>query len=225
MSAALQPAWLRIERISSVLQRLPGDASDWLSASERERYAGLRVAARANQYLSGHWLVREGLARRFGEQARNWSLRDRRGLPPQVEHGDQPCFVSISHSGDWIAAAVAEVPLGIDLEQRRSRAGLLQFQNLLRAVDDPEQLDEDHLLQRWVLKEAWIKRHGFSALPERLATLQLQRAEAAEADICLWREPDFHFALCTTVPGAIDCGDALSTDAEQWQGVDTASVL
>lgn len=224
MSAASQPVWLRIERIAAVLRRLPAGVSSWLSSSERERYAGLRVAPRANQYLSGHWLTREGMAQRHGGQPQDWSLRERRSLPPQVANADRPCFVSISHSGEWIAAAIAEVPLGIDLEQRRPRAGLLQFQNLLRAVGDPEELEEDKLLQRWVIKEAWVKRHGFSALPERLSTLQLRRSQAADADLRLWCESSFHFALCSEAPGAIDSGDALSAVAEYWLGVDTASM-
>src|SRR5436190_6209883 len=89
----------------------------WLSDSERARVAELRHAGRREHYLAGHWLARTLLARALGGDAAQWSLRERKSLPPDVP--DRPHWrVSISHSGEWIAAAVAEAPIGIDLESR-----------------------------------------------------------------------------------------------------------
>jgi len=211
MTSTSSAVWLQVEPIRSVLRRAPAGVSDWLSSSERERYAGLRVASRANQFLAGHWLAREGLAARYGGEPRDWPLRERRSLPPRPEREGCPAQVSISHSGDWIAAAVADEPIGIDLEQRRPRAGLLAFAHLLRAEDDRPELDEDALLQRWVVKEAWIKRHALSALPERLASLAIRACGADEADVRLWSDSAIHLGLCTQ-PGmsttATASGDA-----------------
>ncbi len=220
LTVAPTPIWLQVEPIRSVLRRLPVGVSDWLSPSERERYAGLRVASRANQFLAGHWLVREGLATRHGGEPRDWPLRERRSLPPLPEREDSPAQVSISHSGDWIAAAVADEPIGVDLEQRRPRAGLLAFAHLLRAEDDPPELDEDTLLQRWVIKEAWIKRHGFSALPERLARIALRRCAEAEATVRLWVGASFHLALACDVTGCIGAV-AETGPCEAWLAVAT----
>lgn len=192
----LAAPWLQVEPIRSVLRRAPAGVSDWLSPSERERYAGLRVASRANQFLAGHWLVREGLAARYGGEPKDWPLRERRSLPPRPERQDCPAQVSIAHSGDWVAAAVADEPIGIDLEQRRPRPGLLAFAHLLRAEDDPPEPDEDALLQRWVIKEAWIKRHGFSALPERLAGLAIRPCSPDRADVRLWSSDALHLGVC-----------------------------
>src|SRR5690606_33276226 len=94
--------------------------------------------------------------------------------------------------------------IGVDLEQRRPRAGLQAFAHLLRAEDDPPELDEDTLLQRWVIKEAWIKRHGFSALPERLARIGLRRCAEAEATVRLWVGAAFHLALACDATGRVE---------------------
>jgi 4'-phosphopantetheinyl transferase len=210
ITPALASPWLQVEPIRSVLRRLPGGVSDWLSPSERERYAGLRVASRANQFLAGHWLVREGLAARYGGTPLDWPLRERRSLPPRPEREGCTAQVSIAHSGDWIAAAIADEPIGIDLEQRRPRPGLLAFAHLLRAEDDPPELDEDTLLQRWVIKEAWIKRHGFSALPERLAGMAIRSCGPYDAGVRLWSTADIHVGLCQEPAAeypAVACGN------------------
>lgn len=214
MSDGMRPTLaLRVARIADVLRRAPVGGSGWLSPSERERYAGLRVAARANQYLAGHWLAREVLAELLGGQAADWPLRERRSRAPVPESESCGGFLSISHSGDFVAAAAAFEPIGIDLEQRRPRAGLLAFVHLLRAEDDPAELDEDTLLQRWVIKEAWIKRQGGGALPERLAGIGLRRSsDEKTAQVRLWRGDDMHLAFCGSGLSAPD----LSGETQYW---------
>ncbi len=189
---------LQVARIAEVLPRLPAETSAWLSPSELERLAGLRVPARRDQYLAGHWLAREQLAALAGGVATSWQLQERRSLPPAVLGHEAALHLSLSHSGDWIAAAVADTALGIDLEQRRPRDALHRFEELLLAEGEtPGTLDNDALLQRWVAKEAWIKREHGSALPEQLAAIRLHHAEPTTADIRLWSGTDVHLALAT----------------------------
>ncbi|MBI2399316.1 MAG: hypothetical protein HYV17_16140 [Xanthomonadales bacterium] len=189
---------LQVARIAELLPRLPADAAAWLSPSEQERLVGLRVPARREQYLAGHWLAREQLAALAGGVATAWQLQERRSLPPAVVGHEASLHLSLSHSGDWIAAAVADTALGIDLEQRRPREALHRFEELLLAEGEVAgSLDNDALLQRWVVKEAWIKRDHGSALPEHLAAIRLHHAEPTSADLRLWNAADFHLALAT----------------------------
>ena len=189
---------LQVARIAEVLPRLPAETSAWLSPSELERLAGMRVPARRDQYLAGHWLAREQLAALAGGVATSWQLQERRSLPPAVLGHEAALHLSLSHSGDWIVAAVADTALGIDLEQRRPRDALHRFEELLLAEGEtPGTLDNDALLQRWVAKEAWIKREHGSALPEHLAAIRLHHAEPTRADIRLWSGADVHLALAT----------------------------
>jgi len=188
-----QQAVVMVASVDAVLAAAPID-HNWLSPSEAARVARLRVPARRQHYLAGHWLLRTLLADEFAAAPGDIQLLERDGLPPAVEGADLQ--LSLSHSGDWIAAAWSKTAIGIDLEQRGRRPALGRFaQLLLAADDDPERIDDDGLLQRWVVKEALIKRAHGSALPEQLAALRLRRVSADHAHVELLSSTAFHLAI------------------------------
>ena len=193
------PIHVEIARIADVLLRVPEAASSWLSGSEHARLTGLRVDARRDQYCAGHWLVRELLARRVEGDATSFSLIECQSQPPRVA-GDDGLCVSISHSGDWVAAAVARSPIGIDLEQRPRALSPAIAAMLLNPEEPPGTLDADALLARWVAKEAWIKRRAGSALPAQLQLIRLEPAPLLKADIRMTQAEAFHFAMAAA-PG------------------------
>ena len=188
-------ARIQVARVEDMLRHAPSASDSWLSESEQLRLKRLKIANRRAQFLSGHWLVRYLLQQHFDKPASAWQLIERTNLPPAVL-GLAAIQISISHSGDWIAAAISNSAIGIDLEQRRARDGLLRFQHLLLAQDEaPDSLDLDQLLQRWVAKEAWVKRHHGSALPEQLAELKLMPAGPELANVQLRSASAFHLAI------------------------------
>ena len=195
-----------VRRIDAVLTTAPATL-DWMSPGEQARAARLRAAARHAQFLAGHWLLRQLLADAFGGDARDYALIERDNLPPAVEGSS--LRVSLSHGGGWIAAAWAAAPIGIDLEPRESRAALGRLQHLLLNADEPtDSLDNDALLQRWVLKEALIKRDHGNALPDQLTALQLRPAAVGDASVELISTDAWHLALAPPVV-AIDVDLAL----------------
>lgn len=195
-------AYLAIARSDAVLQRLPAAAWTWLSDSEQSRLQSLRVAARRNHFLAGHWLVRELLVHAFAgstpatRRAENWSLREIKSQAPRVLDHDE-LHLSISHSGNWVAAAVAKQPVGIDLEQRPRTLDRAIQDLLLNPNEAPENIDNDELLQRWVAKEAWLKMRGEGALPQRLRQLHLHASSSEFANVISYRSAHFHFAVAT----------------------------
>lgn len=165
---------VRVRRVEQVLALAP-DAGTWLAPSEQQRVARLRVAERRNQYLAGHWMLRCLLAEQLDSEPCALTLIERENLPPAL--AGSSLQLSLTHGGDWIAAAWSAAPIGIDLEPRQPRPALDRLQHLLLNDEEaPGSLDNDALLQRWVLKEALIKRDHGSALPQQLAELQLRPA-------------------------------------------------
>jgi 4'-phosphopantetheinyl transferase len=197
---------IRVARIDDVLGMLPADANSWLSPSEQARLQRLKIESRRGQYLSGHWLARCLIAEQLGGQPQDWSLEERPNLPPAVIGHEQSTFLSLSHSGDWIACALSDQPIGIDIEQRHPpREALLRFQHLLLAEGElPDTLTTDQLLQRWVAKEAWIKRHHGSALPEHLAAVRLRRVNAGMENVRISGTDSFWLGVSTTFSDVAD---------------------
>lgn len=201
-------AVVEVARTARVLAEVPSTLA-WLSASERARVDTLRHAGRRDHYLAGHWLARVLLARVFGGPVSAWSLNERRSLPPRVAGHEDTHFVSLSHSGEWVAAAVADARVGIDIEQRGRVLDASIAPLLLEPDESPGPVDADVLLQRWVAKEAALKRMGAAALPAQLAhTRLLPVASPDRADVRLVRSDAFHVGL------ALAAGIAATIEAD-----------
>lgn len=197
---------VEVARIARMLADAPGAPEDWLSESEFARLATIRHGGRREQFLAGRWLARRVLAGRFDSGPARAVLVERRSQPPAVGGHELSRFVSISHGAQWVAAAAADVAVGIDLEQR-PRVFDAAIAPLLLEPDEPA-LDADGLLQRWVAKEAWLKRFGGGALPARLAAIRLRPVAAAHADVCLHAAAAFHLGV------AVERGALVKIDSD-----------
>lgn len=219
----MSEARVLVRRIEAVLASAP-PASEWLSPCEQARAAAMRAPARHAQYLAGHWLLRTLLAQAHGGDPRDYPLQERDNQPPAVA-GAALC-TSLSHGGDWIAAAISPAPIGIDLEPRTPRPALRRLQHLLLNPDEPpDSLDDDALLQRWVIKEALIKRDHGSALPETLAAIRVHPAQAVDAaDVRVWTTAGFHLAVAPAGVAEIDL-EGFNAETQRTQRNAEKSVL
>ena len=196
-----------VAAVADVLAQAPAAPESWLSPSEWARAQRLRVPSRHRQYLAGHWLARLQLGRLLDRDPAECVLIEREHLPPQVL--DAPLQLSLSHSGNWIACALSPAAIGIDLEERGRGPQLRTFAHLLVAEEEsPGELDDDTLLQRWVLKEALIKRDCGSALPQYLASILLQPCRQDDAEIELLSTTSFHLAVACVAPFDLELSGA-----------------
>lgn len=179
------------------LAAAPG--TDWLSPGEAQRLAGLRSESRRAQFLAARWQARWLLAQVHGGAARDWMLEAPADAPPRVA-GRPDLFLSISHSAQRTACALASAPVGLDLEQpRRERdiAGLVELcctprEQAMFATPDAALFHE-----LWTVKEAWLKRRGEWVAPRRLA--QIEASPDAQGEVRTWRGDGWHLAVTATV--------------------------
>lgn len=170
----------------------------WLTGVERTRLDGMRSAARRESFLAGHWLARRLAADWLGlglTQVVLDAFAD--GRPALRVKGEPvPLSLSIAHSGDWLAVALGEVAVGVDLElPRRGRDldALARFAfsadeaRALGAMEEPAR--EAEFLNLWSLKEACVKRSGEGLRPRQARSLRAQACEAADSQARSW---DFH---------------------------------
>ena len=81
------------------------------------------------------------------------------------DENGKPCFkeacgihFSLSHSGDFVAAAVSDVPCGVDIEKKKPRP-----ERFIKKIMENEILDTE-FYELWCLKEAYFKLMGTGGL-------------------------------------------------------------
>lgn len=182
---------------------------DWLVAAERERLEKITAPLRRRQFLAGHWLVRDLAARCRGGAAADWQLEtDGRGQPALRNRNTRLC-ASISHSGGFVAVAVATQPVGLDLEypgRPRDLAALAGFTfspEECRALEDtPDEQRLRQFLSTWSLREAFGKRSGEGLQPSRARRMLAREADPASAEAWLWDLPGQGVLALAAWPGA-----------------------
>jgi 4'-phosphopantetheinyl transferase len=205
----------------------------WMNDDERQRLATITSEQRRKQFLAGHWLLRRLVAEVHGDEPGQWSLSTDLGGAPRMRSKSRPgapeICASLSHSGDWLAAAIAPFPIGIDLEHPAGQRDLLaladaafspQERAQLRELPDPERAAEFYLY--WTIKESVGKRVGHG-LRTRLARRQTPSACAAdEAEVHSWQFADCTLALAGAT-GMSVCAQRLpAAAARRFWRVDTA---
>lgn len=146
----------------------------WLGDEERQRLCAFTSPKRRREFVAGRWLARQCLADAFGGKAADFELSaPERGRPEVVTgHRDnrRAVFFSLSHSADRLACAVAELPVGVDIEDLARARDVAGLAELVCAPSELHQLGglvgaplKLAFHARWGLKEAWIKRFGLTS--------------------------------------------------------------
>jgi 4'-phosphopantetheinyl transferase len=183
----------------------PQDLARWLGAQEQARLAAIRSQQRRAQFVAGRWLLRTLLAQAHGGRPPDWALSAPDAGPPAVQ-GHAGIHLALSHSGGWVAAALAAVPVGVDIEapaRPRDLDGLAalccdEAERALLLEEAPGQR-ETRFYEIWTAKEAWIKQHGEQLAPRRLAQIHLQRPQGlASPHVRTWSAQGWMLALACT---------------------------
>jgi 4'-phosphopantetheinyl transferase len=129
-----------------------------LSPDERERAERYARADDRRRFVVGRGALRTVLADRLGGQPADVRLTSRPGQRPVLAGSAGVCF-SVSHSGGLVACALADAPVGIDVQARSEVPDdpLLR----VRSCAPGEDAGPDGFARRWARKEAVIK-----ALPD-----------------------------------------------------------
>ncbi len=211
----------------------PGDAvaPGWFGDDERRRWEGLRPPAR-RAFAASRALLRELLQAATGVPASDWDVSARAGVAPVARapaHATGAIHVSLSHRLDWVAAAVSDVPVGVDVECERAPRGapaeraalmlspaeLASWQRLAPSAQ------EAALLARWTVKEAWFKASPPETAPGdfRRIAARAGRLGDAGANVRTWASPPIHLALCSPDAQAlatVDCELPAAASSLSW---------
>ena len=172
-----------------------------LAATEQARYRTFSAESRRQTWLAGRELLLAAVARLHGEAEPALLLTQGHG---GVAYGDGRMHLNLSHSGGWLAAAVAHVPVGVDIERLRPRAVTSQAARVFcpaEALRLAEEADPVPLFYRlWTLKEAACKAAGLTiwdALHQICFDLETGRSSRAPA----FPPGPWHFMYGDFAPG------------------------
>lgn len=131
-----------------------------LHPQEQARYLAFTHLRRRQMWLAGRELLLTALARCC-------QLVDARALRSDangaVHYADADVHLSLSHSGDLLAAAIAVSPIGVDVEASRPRSCIAQSQRLFTCAETeylytlPPAERQTGFYILWTLKEAVAK--------------------------------------------------------------------
>ncbi|MES2947871.1 MAG: 4'-phosphopantetheinyl transferase superfamily protein [Pseudomonadota bacterium] len=145
-----------------------------LSQQENLRAQAIVSSGRREQFLAGRWLAKTLLCEALGGTPVDWRISADADAKPRVL--DTSVQISIAHSGDYVACALADAAVGIDVERvntKRSITGIAEWvcnadeQLALRALQGDLAMLEFNRL--WTRKEARLKQYG---LPFGIAALR-----------------------------------------------------
>lgn len=155
------------------------------AAVERISHQGVREST-----VCGEWLAKRMLSEACGIPVEDIRLvREENGKPYAW---NLPLYFSISHSGDHVACAVSERPVGLDIEEKRARDV-----SAARRICSGKELDyilvgdgEERLLRFlrvWTAKEAYVKLTGEGIKGMKKADFfeLLSRLEVQETEECI----------------------------------------
>lgn len=166
-----------------------------LDPHERARLAALRREPDRARYLAAHALARRVLGTRLGadpaglELGRTCRCGAPHGKPRLAARPDAPGF-SLTHSGALVAVALADGPVGVDVEQHRT---LTDPAGLARHALSPAERRAGTpgpagFLVTWARKEALLKATG-DGLSRPMATITLS-APGTPARVLDWPDAD-----------------------------------
>lgn len=142
--------WKRDESISYFLENMS------LDERELSQIYGM-VHTRILEWLSTRYLLKLILK----DTGNTVFLKDQFGKP-YISMSDK--FISLSHSGKWVAAAVSDLPVGIDVEKISEKALRIKDKFASESELETEEADAIHLSKLWTIKEAAYKAYGKKGL-------------------------------------------------------------
>jgi 4'-phosphopantetheinyl transferase len=209
MPASAGPCLLRLATLDALTAEIGDTGERWLTAAERSRLQAIQAPLRRRQYLAGHWLARMLAAAAFGGEPGQWAFDIDADPRPRLSRAGIVVWASLSHSGDCVAAAVAEQPVGLDLEIPRRPRDLVALANYLfspheavhvaAAPDDGARAGIFYTY--WTLKEARGKRGGEGLQPSQARRVSAVSCEAGEADAMHWCLPSGGALALAAWPG------------------------
>ena len=137
------------------------NAEEFLTTLELKQYKHFAVAKRAAEWLAGRYAVKTLASEFFNLPLKKLQVKNAKsGAPILQAVGGNHLTISITHSGDYAAAAISLTSdlIGVDVEKIESRPKNWAEQYF--AKEELIAADDAYLTELWAKKEAVLKLLG-----------------------------------------------------------------
>lgn len=142
-----------------------------VSDEKKEKISRQKSQIKANTMLMGEILAKKAISNKYGIDIRKITFSLTENGKPYIPERDDIHF-NISHSGDYVALALSDKPVGIDIEMikpvNKTLAKKILNEEEFLVFEASEDKDSE-FIKFWTMKEAVIKLHG-----EKIASLDIR---------------------------------------------------
>jgi len=165
--------------LSSEGRKLLAERDQWLTRAEQASLAEIKNGPRRDQSMAARVLLKRLIVRSVGCDPQGVRLLKKRSGGLSVRGAGKKQQVSVSHSGSWMAVALASQSVGVDVQENRRLKNENAFRSRILSKQD-RGLEAVKTLDLWVLKEAVVKARGRGLVSEvslRAISARLFRAK------------------------------------------------
>lgn len=140
-----------------------------MSGSELEALAGMSRAKRKQEFLAGHYLIRQALNQEASSPLAHWLITQNPDTGPELSPGQSTkLHFNLSHSAHTVCCLIGNgVEVGVDIEKINPKRRILELASNYFSENENQELRElkdeekqrDHFYRLWTLKESVIKLH------------------------------------------------------------------
>ncbi len=192
---------------------------------ERERARSIASARRREQFLAGRRLAKRMLSSVLGGRPNDWRISADAASKPRLAGGGMQ--LSLSHSGPFVACAIADQAVGIDVEYLARPRPVADMARLVCSSQEQatlRQLQGDaanrYFMQGWTRKEARLKQRDLPFGFAELRAIQTESVEATHADVATWffQEPQLVVSMASqgVSDAVVQWPHAWQLDGVQW---------
>lgn len=222
-----EPVFLELwfTRIADATAAAEAEVGDLLGAGERERLARIGSSARQREYRLSRALMRHALGRRFGREPGDWVFDERERARPEIANLPAGIEFGLSHSKGLVCFALANRPLGIDLELAAAKPNFPALAKMFmnpaeraRLARCDELRQADYFYRTWCAKEALYKLlPAAEQAVTRMAAIDYADLRRGEGGRRLYEGRIGGYAFAAAIQGraaTISCEYYLSSAAE-----------
>ncbi len=149
-------------RVGETTQIIESQIESILSPSEKSRLQATHSKSKQREYLLSRALMRHALQQHFPSEKSSFQFIEQPHSTPVINNLPSNNFISLSHSKGMICFALADSPVGVDLEMKRQR----NFAEMAKIFMSKKELTvflnstndlEDEFYMIWSAKEAYYK--------------------------------------------------------------------